>query len=44
MVGENFKKLIDEINECKYIISSSLHGVIMGLIYKKTIFLEFSKM
>lgn len=44
MVGENFKKLIDEINECKYIISSSLHGVIMGLIYKKkTIFLEFSK-
>jgi len=40
----NFEKLIDEINSCKYIISSSLHGVIMGIIYKKkTIFLEFSK-
>lgn len=42
-VRSNYKKLIDEINECEYIISSSLHGVIMGYIYlKKTIFLEFS--
>jgi pyruvyltransferase len=44
LVGDNFEKLIDEINKCKYIISSSLHGVIMGLVYKKkTIFVEFSK-
>ena len=41
-VGNNYKKIIDEINSCKYIISSSLHGVIMGLVYKKnTIFVEF---
>jgi pyruvyltransferase len=42
-VGANQKKLIDTINKCKYIISSSLHGVIMGIVYKKkTIFVEFS--
>ena len=42
-IGSNYKKLIDEINNCKYIISSSLHGIIMGVVYnKKTIFLEFS--
>jgi pyruvyltransferase len=42
-VSDNYEKLIDNINSCKYIISSSLHGVIMGIIYKKkTIFLEFS--
>lgn len=42
-VGSNHKKLINDINSCKYIISSSLHGVIMGIVYKKqTIFLEFS--
>jgi len=42
-VGTNHEKLIDEINNCKYIISSSLHGVIMGIVYKKkTIFIEFS--
>lgn len=42
-VGSNHKKLIDDINSCKYIISSSLHGVIMGIVYKKrTIFVEFS--
>lgn len=41
-IGNNYKKIIDEINECNYIISSSLHGVIMGLVYKKkTIFIEF---
>lgn len=42
-VGDNYEILIDNINKCKYIISSSLHGVIMGLVYKKkTIFVEFS--
>ena len=42
-VNDNYEKLIDEINMCKYIISSSLHGVIMGVVYqKKTIFVEFS--
>jgi pyruvyltransferase len=42
-VGSNYTKLINNINKCKYIISSSLHGIIMGLVYKKkTIFLEFS--
>ena len=40
--GSNHKKLIDDINSCKYIISSSLHGVMMGIVYKKrTIFVEF---
>lgn len=39
----NYKNFIDNILECEYIISSSLHGVMMGLIYrKKTIFLPFS--
>lgn len=38
----NYKRLIEEILSCEYIISSSLHGIIMGLIYKrKTIFVEF---
>jgi pyruvyltransferase len=42
-VGDKYKKLIDEINKCEYIISSSLHGVIMGVVYKKkTVFIEFS--
>lgn len=42
-IGNDYKKLINEINKCKYIISSSLHGIIMGLIYnKKTIYLELS--
>lgn len=42
-VGNNYKKLIDEINECSHIISSSLHGVIMGIVYKKkTCFIQFS--
>jgi pyruvyltransferase len=39
----NYKKFIDNILECEYIISSSLHGVMMGIIYKKkTIWIEFS--
>lgn len=43
LVGEDYKKFIDEINECETIISSSLHGVIMGLVYKKkTIQINFS--
>ena len=42
-VGSNHKKIIDIINNCKYIISSSLHGVIMGIVYKKkTIYVSFS--
>jgi len=41
--GKNHKKIIDEINNCKYIISSSLHGVITGIVYKKkTIHVTFS--
>ena len=42
LVGEDYKKFIDEINECETIISSSLHGVIMSLVYKKTIQINFS--
>jgi len=42
-VGTNYQQLIEEINKCKWIISSSLHGVIMGIVYRKlTIHLEFS--
>lgn len=42
--GNEYENFINQINQCKYIISSSLHGIIMGLIYKKqTIYLEFSK-
>lgn len=43
VVGIDYKKFIDEILECEYIISSSLHGIIMGIVYKKkTIYVEFS--
>jgi pyruvyltransferase len=42
-VGDKYEDLINSINNCKYIISSSLHGVIMGIVYKKkTCFVEFS--
>lgn len=42
-VGDDYKRLIHNINRCSHIISSSLHGVIMGLAYKKkTVFLPFS--
>ena len=40
----NYKKFINEILSCEYIITSSLHAVIMGIIYKKkTIFVQFGK-
>ena len=43
LTGTNYQPFIDEINKCEYIISSSLHGIIMGLVYgKKTIFTKFS--
>jgi hypothetical protein len=42
-VGDDYKKFIDEISCCSHIVSSSLHGIIMGLAYKKqTVFLPFS--
>jgi pyruvyltransferase len=42
--GKNFKPLINNIRKCEYLISSSLHGIIMGIIYgKKTIFVAFSE-
>lgn len=39
----NYKKFIDQILECEYVVASSLHAVMLGLIYrKKTIFIQFS--
>lgn len=41
--NDDYKSFIDDILKCEYIISSSLHDVMMGIIYrKKTIFVEFS--
>jgi pyruvyltransferase len=41
--GPNYENFIDDINRCRNIISSSLHGVMMGLSYgKKTVFTQFS--
>ena len=43
MTGLNYKPFIDKIISSEIIISSSLHGIIMGIIYKKkVIFTEFS--
>lgn len=43
-VGTNYKPFIDTIMECETIISSSLHGMIMGIVYRKpTILVQFSK-
>jgi pyruvyltransferase len=43
-VGDDHDKLIGEINQCKYIVSSSLHGVMMGVVYKKqTVYIQFSE-
>ena len=40
--SHDYQGFIDEIISCEYIISSSLHGIIMGIIYqKKTILVEF---
>jgi pyruvyltransferase len=41
--GDNYKKFINDIKECEFIISSTLHGVIISLAYsKKTIWTKFS--
>jgi len=41
--GLEYKPFIDAILSCEYIISSSLHGTMMGIVYKKkTIFVEFA--
>lgn len=41
--GVNFTKLIEDIKECEYIISSTLHGVILSIAYfRKTIWTRFS--
>lgn len=43
MSGSNPEHFVNELKKCKYIISSTLHGVIFALAYgKKTIFTEFS--
>ena len=43
LTGTNYESFIDDICSCEYIITSSLHGVILGIAYKrKTIFTEFS--
>ena len=42
-IKDNYEKLLSKINDCKYIISSSLHGVMMGIVYKKqTIYIQFT--
>jgi pyruvyltransferase len=42
-VGTEYKGFIDSIAECETIISSSLHGMMMGIVYKKpTILVQFS--
>lgn len=44
LVGTKYKPFIDSIMECDTIISSSLHGMMMGLVYKKpSILVEFSE-
>jgi len=41
--GNNYKPFIEQIKASNYIISSSLHGVIMGIVYaKKTIYVRVS--
>ena len=41
--GEDYKTFIEDIKSCEYIISSSLHGIIMGIIYfKKVLYMKFS--
>jgi pyruvyltransferase len=33
----NYKQFVDDIMSCEYIITSTLHGLIMALIYKKKV-------
>jgi len=41
--GLDYKRFIDKILSCEYIISSSLHGMTTGIVYKKkTVLVEFS--
>lgn len=41
--GLDYKRFIDKILSCEYIISSSLHGMMMGIAYKKkSVLVEFS--
>jgi len=43
-VGTEYKPFIDTIMECETIITSSLHGMIMGIVYRKpTTLVQFSK-
>lgn len=35
--GLNYKQLVDDIAECETIITSTLHGLIMSVIYKKKV-------
>ena len=43
MSGSSPEHFVNELKKCEYIISSTLHGVMLGLAYgKKTIFTEFS--
>jgi len=43
MTGQNYRPFINKILSSEIIVSSSLHGIIMGIIFKKkVIFTEFS--
>ena len=40
-VTRNYRKLLDSLAKCEYVVSSTLHGVMMGLVYrKKTVFIQ----
>lgn len=44
MSGKNPNELVNKINECEFLISSTLHGLILGIVYNiKTIWVQFSK-
>jgi pyruvyltransferase len=41
--GDNYQPLIDSIKECECVITSTLHGMILALVYyRRVIFTEFS--
>lgn len=43
-VGDDYEKIIEDISECSHIVTSALHGVILGLAYNvKTILVDFSE-